>query len=68
MAARMDVGAICNREVVSATAGTSLKEAVQLTRDKHVGSLAAVREAEPGHIVTGTLTCRDIAVVAMVRG
>lgn len=67
MRERMDIGEICNREVVFATEDMSLKEAAQLMRDKHVGSLVVVREAGIGRIVIGMLTDRDIVVVAMAR-
>lgn len=64
---KMNIGEICNRSVVFATEEMSLKEAAALMRNEHVGSLVIVREAELGRIVTGMLTDRDIAVVAMAR-
>ncbi|GAB3549830.1 CBS domain-containing protein [Noviherbaspirillum agri] len=67
MAEKLDIGEICNREVVFATEDMPLKQAAQLMRDQHVGSLVVVREAELGRIVVGMLTDRDIAVVAMAR-
>lgn len=67
MGERMDVGEVCNRVVVFATEDMSLKEAAQLMRDQHVGSLVVVREAAAGRIAVGMLTDRDIAIVAMAR-
>lgn len=67
MGERMDIGAICNRVVVFATEDMSLKEAAQLMRDQHVGSLVVVREAAAGRVVVGMLTDRDIVIVAMAR-
>lgn len=63
----MNMGEICNRVVVFATEDMSLKEAAKLMRDKHVGSIVVVREAQHGRIVIGMVTDRDIAVVAMAR-
>lgn len=67
MGEKMDIGEICNREVVFTTEDMPLKQAAQLMRDRHVGSLVVVREAQLGRIVVGMLTDRDIAVVAMAR-
>ncbi|QDZ27109.1 CBS domain-containing protein [Noviherbaspirillum sp. UKPF54] len=64
---KMDIGEICNREVVFATEDMSVKEAAELMRDKHVGSLVVIREADLGRIVTGMVTDRDIAIVAVAR-
>lgn len=67
MGENMNAGEICNRVVVYATDEMSLKDAAALMRSAHVGSLVVVREAEAGRIVTGMLTDRDIAIVAMAR-
>lgn len=64
---KMDIGEICNREVVFATEDMSVKEAAELMRDQHVGSLVVIREADLGRIVTGMVTDRDIAIVAVAR-
>lgn len=63
----MNAGEICNRNVVFATEDMGLKEAADLMRTEHVGSLVVVREADVGRIVIGMLTDRDIAIVAMAR-
>lgn len=67
MGEKMNVGEICNREVVFSTEDMSVKEAAELMRDQHVGSLVVVREAQAGRIVVGMVTDRDIAVVAVAR-
>lgn len=64
---KMDIGEICNREVVFATEDMSVKEAAELMRDNHVGSLVVIREADLGRIVIGMMTDRDIAIVAVAR-
>lgn len=63
----MNIGEICNRDVVFSTEDMSVKEAAELMRDQHVGSLVVVREAQAGRIVVGMVTDRDIAVVAVAR-
>lgn len=67
MGEKMNIGDICNREVVFSTEDMSVKEAAELMRDQHVGSLVVVREAHAGRIVVGMVTDRDIAVVAVAR-
>lgn len=67
MGDKLDIGDICNRIVVFATEDMSVKEAAGLMREEHVGSLVVVREAKLGRIVTGMVTDRDIAVVAVAR-
>lgn len=67
MGERLNIGEICNRSVVFATEETSVKEAAQLMRDQHVGSLVVVKEAGKGRIVVGMVTDRDIAIVAVAR-
>lgn len=67
MGEQMNVGEICTRTVVFSTEDMTLKEAAELMRREHVGSLIVVREADAGRIVVGILTDRDIAIVAMAR-
>ncbi|HJV76447.1 MAG TPA: CBS domain-containing protein [Noviherbaspirillum sp.] len=67
MGEKMDIGEICNRSVVFATEDMSVKEAAELMRDEHVGSLVVVRESDIGRVVVGIVTDRDIAIVAVAR-
>jgi len=64
---KLNIGEVCNRKVVIATEDMSIKEAAGIMRDEHVGSLVVVQEAGAGRIVTGMLTDRDIAVMAVAR-
>lgn len=64
---KMNIGEICNREVVFATEDMSVKEAAELMRDQHVGSLVVIRQADLGRVVVGMVTDRDIAIVAVAR-
>lgn len=67
MGEKMDIGEICNRSVVFTTEDMSVKEAAELMRDEHVGSLIVVRETDIGRVVVGIVTDRDIAIVAVAR-
>jgi len=59
------VANLCQRNVVTVTEDTPLKEAANLMRKHHVGCLVVVRGNLPG--VAGILTDRDIAIVAVAR-
>ncbi|WP_019142736.1 CBS domain-containing protein [Noviherbaspirillum massiliense] len=67
MAERLDIGDICNRVVVFTTEDMTVKQAAELMRDEHVGSLVVIRDADLGRIVVGMVTDRDIAIVAVAR-
>jgi CBS-domain-containing membrane protein len=64
---KLNVGDICNRSVVTATEDMSLKDAANLMRTGHVGSLVVTRPAAAGNVVVGMITDRDIAIVAVAR-
>lgn len=65
----MDIGKICNRNVVTVRAFDELSAAAQLMRERHIGYLVVV---EP-HLIEGTLkpvgviTDRDIVVAVVAR-
>lgn len=60
----MKAGELCNRDVITATAGTSVPEAARLMREHHVGCLVIVDDAgEPA----GILTDRDIVVELIAK-
>ena len=65
----MDIGKICNRNVVTVHEADELTLAAQLMREKHIGYLVVVKPNIADGTVTpvGVLTDRDIvvAVVAM---
>lgn len=63
----LNVGEICSRNVAYVTEDMNLKQAANLMRTEHVGSLVVVREVPSGRIATGMLTDRDIAIVAVAR-
>lgn len=66
----MNVGKICNRQIVTLAAGTDLVAAAKLMREKHVGFLIVVEPqalAQYGRPV-GVLTDRDIVISVVARG
>ena len=66
----MNVGKICNRQIVTLPAGTDLVAAAELMREKHVGFLIVVEpqpQAQYGRPV-GVLTDRDIVISVVARG
>lgn len=67
MREKASVGELCNRAVICATEEMSIKEAANLMRNKHVGSLVVTRPVENGNAIAGMLTDRDIAIVAVAR-
>lgn len=58
----MNVGEICNREVVVAYRNMTLAEAAGLMREHHVGSLVVVVDRLSERVPVGMLTDRDLAV------
>lgn len=63
----MNVGEICNREVVIAYRDTRLVEAAKLMREQHVGSLIIVVDRLSERVPVGILTDRDITVGVVAK-
>jgi CBS domain-containing protein len=64
----MNVGQLCQREVVTAQQGDELRAAAQLMRSKHVGFLVVTEPVDGGRQrVAGVLTDRDIVVAVLAR-
>ena len=57
----MNVGKICNRDVIAAPAHTSVTEAAEMMRRHHVGDVL-VLESTSSRIPIGIVTDRDIVV------
>lgn len=64
----MPIGEICNREVVFARRGDSIRDAARLMREHHVGDLVVVEERDGQRIPIGILTDRDIVVELVAKG
>jgi signal-transduction protein with cAMP-binding, CBS, and nucleotidyltransferase domain len=58
----MNAGELCSREVVTATREMSIREAAQLMRDQHVGSLVVVDGSDDRQEPVGIITDRDIVI------
>jgi len=58
----MNVGEICNREVVIVDRQSTVRNAAKLMREFNVGDLVVVEEREDNRVPIGILTDRDIVV------
>ena len=63
----MNVGELCNREVVFAHRDTELVEAARLMREHHVGSLVIIADRLSQRVPVGIVTDRDIVVAAVAK-
>ena len=63
----MNVGELCNREVVIAYRDMGLVEASWLMREHHVGSLVVVADRNSERVPVGMITDRDIVVAVVAR-
>ncbi|MGK2951011.1 MAG: CBS domain-containing protein [Thiobacillus sp.] len=64
----MAVGEICTRQVVIAEKSNTVKEAVQLMRNYHVGDVMVVEAREGHNYPVGIVTDRDIVVAVVAAG
>lgn len=64
----MNIGQICNREVVVAYRTTPVPEAARLMREHHVGSLVVVIDRQSERVPVGILTDRDLTVGVIAEG
>ncbi|MGW8246498.1 MAG: CBS domain-containing protein [Acidiferrobacterales bacterium] len=63
----MSVGEYCNREVVVVERSESVREAVHLMRQHHVGSVVVVEERGEAAKPAGILTDRDIVIEVLAE-
>ncbi len=64
----MDIGNLCQRQVVSIDANASLQEAAGLMRQQHVGALVVTRGDGEARHVLGIVTDRDLAIEVVALG
>lgn len=64
----MSAGEYCNREVVIIGRDESLRDAVELFRKYHVGSLVVVEEQRGMKVPVGMVTDRDIVIEVIAEG
>lgn len=62
----IDIGTLCEREVVGISAQATVREAAALMCEEHVGSLVVVTDDDPPKVV-GILTDRDLALDVLGR-
>ncbi len=63
----MNIGDICTRAVVSIAVDEPVRQAAELMRNHHVGSLVVTETADGGLAPVGMLTDRDIAVGVVAK-
>lgn len=63
----MSVGEYCNREVVVADKGTSVREAARLMRQYHTGDLVVVERKGNENIPVGIVTDRDLVIEVLAE-
>jgi CBS domain-containing protein len=63
----MFAGEYCNRDVVIAGPSDSLRSAIQLMRDHHVGDVLVVEKVAGSNTPVGILTDRDIVIEVLAQ-
>lgn len=63
----MNIGTLCQRDVVSVSAATSVRQAAAAMRDQHVGALAVTDPFSPGRVI-GIVTDRDLVLDLVAAG
>ncbi len=63
----MNVGEICSREVIVMDRGESLREAVRLMRENHVGDVVITENRAGKAVPVGILTDRDILIEVVAQ-
>lgn len=63
----MRVGDICARRVVTVERRTSIREAIALMRDEHVGDVVVTEPHTSGEKPVGILTDRDVVLELLAR-
>ena len=63
----MSIAAICRPEVITISAGASLRDAANLMREHHVGALVVTVEAAGHEQAVGVITDRDLAIEILAR-
>jgi CBS domain-containing protein len=64
----MNIGFICQRQVITVDRTSTLMEAAALMREHHVGAVVVVDESLESSQVMGVLTDRDIVISAVANG
>lgn len=63
----MSIGELCNREVIVIGPDASIREAIRLMRNYHVGDLVVVEQNGQQRIPLGVLTDRDVVIEVLAE-
>lgn len=63
----MNIGKLCEREVVTVPASATVRDAASLMRNEHVGALAVTDPYSPGKVI-GIVTDRDLVIELLATG
>lgn len=63
----MSIGELCNREVIVVEPEASVRAAVALMRDFHVGDLVVVEQRGAERVPVGILTDRDVVIEVLAE-
>ncbi|MCK5228829.1 MAG: CBS domain-containing protein [Desulfobulbaceae bacterium] len=63
----MNVGEICNREVVIVQSSDSILDAAKLMREHHAGDVVVVEDRDGQRFPVGILTDRDIVIEILAK-
>ena len=63
----MKAGELCNREVITTSRDTTIREAARMMRDHHVGSLVVIETQEGLTKPVGIVTDRDLVVEILAQ-
>jgi CBS domain-containing protein len=63
----MNIGEVCNREVIVVSRDTTIVEAAQIMRENHVGDLVITEDRNNMRVPVGILTDRDIVIEIIAR-
>ena len=64
----MNIGSICQREVVTIDHEMNLHQAAERMREDHVGALVVTSSAPQGVAVLGVVTDRDLVIEVLANG
>ena len=63
----MNIAQICTRPIVSIDVGATLRQAVTLMREEHVGALVVTTARDEHSVAVGVITDRDLALEVLSR-
>lgn len=64
----MNIGSMCNRDVVGVPRDTTIAEAARVMRTNHIGNVLVLDESDGDKIPIGIVTDRDIVIEVIAAG